>query len=69
VAARLKNGLSIEGVCPVPLVQDWKMHTMGQKVLHAVFDDPEATLREAAAGWQGWSRRKPCGTNPLWKGS
>jgi len=49
VSARLKNGLSIEGVCPVPLVQDWKMHTMGQKVLHAIFDDPEATLREAAA--------------------
>lgn len=49
VSARLKNGLSIEGVCPVPLVQDWKMHTMGQKVLHTIFDDPEATLREAAA--------------------
>ena len=49
VLARLKNGLSIEGVCPVPLVQDWKMHTMAQKVLHAIFDDPEATLREAAA--------------------
>ena len=49
VSARLKNGLSIEGVCPVPLVQDWKMHTMGQKVLHAIFDDPEATLREAEA--------------------
>jgi len=49
VSARLKNGLSIEGVCPVPLVQDWKMHTMGQKVLHAIFDDPEETLREAEA--------------------
>ena len=49
VSARLKNGLSIEGVCPVPLVQDWKMHSMAQKVLHAIFDDPEATLREAAA--------------------
>ncbi len=49
VSARLKNGLSIEGVCPVPLVQDWKMHTMAQKVLHAIFDDPEATLREAEA--------------------
>lgn len=49
VSARLKNGLSIEGICPVPLVQDWKMNTMGQKVLHAIFDDPEATLREAAA--------------------
>ncbi|MDE7176857.1 MAG: recombinase family protein [Lachnospiraceae bacterium] len=49
VSARLKNSLSIEGVCPVPLVQDWKMHTMAQKVLHAIFDDTEATLREAAA--------------------
>ena len=49
VSARLKNGLSIEGVCRVPLVQDWKIHTMAQKVLHAVFDDPEGTLREAAA--------------------
>ncbi len=25
------------------------MHTMGQKVLHTIFDDPEATLKEAAA--------------------
>ncbi len=49
VSARLKNGLSIEGVCPVPLVQDWKMHSMAQKVLHAIFDDPEETLREAEA--------------------
>lgn len=49
VAARLKNGLGIEGVCPVPLVQDWKMNTMAQKVLHAIFDDPERTLKEAAA--------------------
>jgi len=30
-------------------VQDWKVHTMAQKVLHAVFDDPEGTLRKAAA--------------------
>ena len=49
VPARLKNGLSIEGVCRVPLVQDWKIHTMAQKVLHAVFDDPEGTLLDAAA--------------------
>ena len=49
IPARLKNGLSIEGVCRAPLVQDWKIHTMAQKVLHAVFDDPEGTLREAAA--------------------
>lgn len=43
---RLKNGLSIEGVCRSPLVQDWKIHTMAQKVLHAVFDDPEGTLKK-----------------------
>ncbi len=49
ISARLKNGLGIEGVCRAPLVQDWKIHTMAQKVLHAVFDDPEGTLREAAA--------------------
>ncbi len=49
VAARLKNGLSIENVCRSPLVQDWKMYTMAQKVLHAVFDDPEGTLLNAAA--------------------
>ena len=49
IAARLKNGLSIEGVCRSPLVQDWKMYTMAQKVLHAVFDDPEGTLLDAAA--------------------
>ena len=49
ISARLKNGLSIEGVCRAPLVQDWKIHTMAQKVLHAVFDDPEGTLLDAAA--------------------
>ena len=49
IAARLKNGLGIEGVCRSPLVQDWKMYTMAQKVLHAVFDDPERTLMDAAA--------------------
>ena len=49
ISARLKNGLSIEGVCRSPLVQDWKIHTMAQKVLHAVFDDPEGTLKNAAA--------------------
>ena len=48
ISARLKNGLSIEGVCRAPLVQDWKIHTMAQKVLHAVFDDPEGTVRSAA---------------------
>ena len=49
ISARLKNGLSIEGVCRSPLVQDWKIHTMAQKVLHAVFDDPEWTLKNTAA--------------------
>ncbi len=49
ISARLKNGPSIEGVCRSPLVQDWKMYTMAQKVLHAVFDDPEGTLLDAAA--------------------
>ena len=49
IAARLKNGLSIENVCRSPLVQDWKMYTMAQKVLHAVFDAPEGTLLDAAA--------------------
>ena len=49
ISARLKNGLSIEGVCRSPLVQDWKMYTMAQKVLHAVFDNPEGTLLDAAA--------------------
>ncbi len=49
ISARLKNGLSIEGVCRSPLVQDWKMYTMAQKVLHAVFDDREGTLLDAAA--------------------
>ncbi len=66
IAARLKNGLSIENVCRSPLVQDWKMYTMAQKVLHAVFDDPEGTLLNAAAvlgcGIAGWSSRKSCGT-------
>ena len=29
-------------------MQDWKIHTMAQKVLHAVFDDPEGTVRSVA---------------------
>ncbi len=33
-----KNGLSIEDACWVPLVQDWKMYRMAQKVFQAVFD-------------------------------
>ena len=33
----------------MPLVQDWKLNTMAQKVLHAIFDDTEGTLRSAAA--------------------
>ncbi len=49
IATRLKNGLGIENVCRSPLVQDWKMYTMAQKILHAVFDDPEGTLLNAAA--------------------
>ena len=67
IAARLKNGLSIEGVCRSPLVQDWKMYTMAQKVLHAVFDDLEGTRLNAAAVLGcgitgGGSSRKSCGT-------
>lgn len=49
VSARLKRGLSIEGVCPVPIVQDWKLYTMAQKVFHTIFDDREKTIWEAEA--------------------
>ena len=47
VSARLKRGMSVEGVCPVPIVQDWKLYTMAQKVFHTIFDDREKTIREA----------------------
>ncbi len=49
VSARRKNGLSTEGICPVALVQDWKLNATAQKVLHDIFDDPEGTLKGAAA--------------------
>ena len=49
VSARQKKGLSIEGICPVPMVQDWKLFTMAQKVFHTIFDDREATVRAAEA--------------------
>lgn len=47
VSARQKRGLSIEGVCPVPLVQDWKLHTMAQKVFHTIFDDRGESIKAA----------------------
>ncbi len=47
VSARLKRGMSVEGVCPVPIVQDWKLYTMAQKVFHTIFDDREKTIWEA----------------------
>ena len=43
--------MSIEGVCPVPIVQDWKLYTMAQKVFHTIFDDREKTIWEAEAQW------------------
>lgn len=47
VSARQKRGLSIEGICPVPMVQDWKLFTMAQKVFHTIFNDSGATLKAA----------------------
>lgn len=49
VSARQKRDLSIEGICPVPMVQDWELSTMAQKVFHTIFDDREATAGEAEA--------------------
>ena len=66
ICGKAENGLSIENVCRSPLVQDWKIHTMAQKVLHAVFDDPEGTLLNAAAvlgcGIGGGAVGSPAGT-------
>lgn len=47
VSARQKKGLSIEGVCPVPMVQDWKLYTMAQKVFSTIFDNKEETIMAA----------------------
>ncbi|PXV93797.1 DNA invertase Pin-like site-specific DNA recombinase [Lachnotalea glycerini] len=47
VSARKKRGLSIEGICPIPMVQDWKLFTMAQSVFHAVFDCKEDTIQTA----------------------
>ena len=47
VSARKKRGLSIEGICPVSMVQDWKLFTMAQSVFHAIFDCKEDTIRRA----------------------
>lgn len=47
VSARKKRGLSVEGICPVPMVQDWKLFTMAQAVLHAVFDSAGETIQIA----------------------
>lgn len=49
VSARQKKGLSIEGIYPVPMVQDWKLSTMVRKVFHTIFGDREETARAAEA--------------------
>lgn len=49
VSARQKRGLGIEGVCPVPIVQDWKLCTMAQKVFHTIFDDSRESIKAAEA--------------------
>ena len=33
----------------MPIVQDWKLYTMAQKVFHTIFDDREKTIWEAEA--------------------
>lgn len=31
----------------MPLVQDWKLHTMAQKVFHTIFDDRGESIKAA----------------------
>lgn len=49
VSARQKRGLGIEGACPVPMVQEWKLCTMAQKVFHTIFDDSRESIKAAEA--------------------
>jgi len=47
IRTRIKKGLSIEGICDVPMVQEWKMEMMASKVFSLLFQNKKAVLEFA----------------------
>ena len=41
---RLKKGLSIEGICNAPTIQDWKLQVMARTVFDILWSDKEGIL-------------------------
>ena len=47
INTRKKKGLDIEGICPVPLVPEWKLVLMFRVLMKTLFEDKERVLKIA----------------------
>ena len=47
IATRIKRGLSIEGMCDVPVIPEWKLVLMLHMLLKALFEDKKRVLQIA----------------------
>ena len=47
IKTREKKGLSTEGICTTPMVQEWKMEMMARMILAKFFTDKESILKVA----------------------
>ena len=45
--SRLKKGLSIDGACDTPMVQEWKLYLMANVVFNLIWDDKEQIINIA----------------------
>lgn len=44
VKTRMNKGLSIEGICDVPMIQDWKLELMAKMIFDGIWSDKEKVL-------------------------
>ena len=44
VTSRLKKGLSIEGICDVPMIQEWKLNLMAGVIFNSFWSDRQKVL-------------------------
>ncbi|MBQ8950075.1 MAG: recombinase family protein [Eubacterium sp.] len=47
IKTRIKKGLSIEGICDVPMIQQWKLELMAKMIFDSLFKDKEKILNLA----------------------
>lgn len=47
VKTRLNKGLSIEGICPEPMIQEWKLRLMAQVIFDTLWSDKNVVLKIA----------------------